>query len=73
MAVKKEARYDNFTINLGVQLIYHQFAALFTVTDYMQQKTAENTTKVQGTSTRQIAVIITVNIQGFGSLPLNLK
>ena len=38
-----------FTIDLGVQLIYHQFATLFTVTDYMQQKTAENTTKVRGT------------------------
>ena len=38
-----------FTVNLGVQLVYNQFATIFTVTDYMQQKTAENAVKVQGT------------------------
>ena len=38
-----------FTVNLGVQLVYNQFAAIFTVTDYMRQTIAENTTKLRGT------------------------
>ena len=51
MTVKKGIDQDIvvFTIFLGVQFIYHQFAAIFTVTDYMRQMTAENTTKVRGT------------------------
>ena len=48
-----------FTVNLGVQLVYNQFAAIFSVTDYMRQKTAEN----EGDKiTQQMIAFITVNI-----------
>ena len=52
MTVKKK-KYDQnivvFTIFLGLQFIYHQFAAIFTVTDYMRQMTADYTTNLRGT------------------------
>ena len=37
-----------FTVDLGVQLVYNQFAAIFTITDYMRQKIAENAVKIRG-------------------------
>ena len=52
-----------FTIHLSVQLIYGQFAAIFTVTDYMRQTTVKKEYKIaRDEITQQMAAFITISI-----------